>query len=151
MNCLLMTRGVCLFPSVFLHLTVMHFGLFTISSGCSLHCPPWRSSLLWCCQGTLPPRSPVLDSASAWTPNINAADTLRAQSPPKKIIYTHTHTHTHIQRKTNFLYLFISFCGAWARESLERQVPGMFLTCKGPLRWNELQCKEKVLRLRRLT
>ena len=44
------------------------WALHNIKSGCSPHCPPRRSSLLWCCQATLPPRSPGSNSASTQTP-----------------------------------------------------------------------------------
>ena len=102
MNCLLMTLGVWLFLSVFLHLTVTCFGLFTISREAAHstahhegpHCqdaakapfpqgPP--------CQ-TLPlPELPTSMLLTHWEPKAHWRKS-----------YTHTHTHTHKGKQTFF-------------------------------------------------
>ena len=121
-----MTLGVCCFPSLSLHLTVtVSLALYIIKRGCPTPVPTKMPSLLQMLPSHHLPRPPVPDSVSAQTPDINAAKTLRPQSPLKQLVFK--------KWKTNFLYLFIMHVhGAWARESLERQAPRMLKTPSPP-------------------
>ena len=122
MNCLLMTLGVCLFPC-FLHLTVMRFGLFTISR-VAAH-PTAHHEGPHCCDAAKPPFPQGPLGQTLPPPKLQYQCCWRTEIPKP------TGENQIKKWKTNFLYLFISFW-AWARASLERQFPGMLETPSPP-------------------